>query len=165
MKRINGIMATGCIVAMLISSCNNASKKDMSDASKNLKEANGDMKEAVIAISDSAKAATIADWKNFKNESDTAVAVMERKITMLKEKMVQTNNEAKEKVSANLNKTKEQLNKLKQQLQQRNTAFENEVSKFDATVTTKNQSFEREFKHDMNQLGTAFKDLFKDNVQ
>jgi hypothetical protein len=54
---------------------------------------------------------------------------------------------------------------LKNKLQQRNAAFENEINQFDAGVTSKNQSFEREFKHDMNELGTAFKDLFKDNVK
>ncbi len=159
------MIAAGCVAAMLLSSCNEASKKDMGDASESIKEANSDMKEAVIAANDSAKAAAIADWKNFKSESDTAVAVMDRKVAALEAKMVKANKEEKEKLRANLNKTKEQLDTLKQHLRERNTAFENEVSKFDATVTSKNQSFKREFKHDMDQLGTAFNDLFKDNVQ
>jgi glutathione S-transferase len=150
---------------MLFSSCNEASKKDMGDASENIKEANGDMKEAVIAANDSAKAAAIADWKSFKSESDTAVAVMDRKVAMLEAKMVKANKEEKEKLRANLDNTKKQLNTLKQHLKERNTAFENEVSKFDATVTSKNQAFQREFRHDMDQLGNAFKDLFKDNVK
>jgi hypothetical protein len=36
------------------------------------------------------------------------------------------------------------------------------MNQFDTTVVSKNQSFQREFKHDMNQAGTAFKDLFRD---
>ena len=59
MKKITGILVAGFTLAILISSCNEASKKDMSDASKNVKEANADVKEAVIANNDSAKAAVI----------------------------------------------------------------------------------------------------------
>lgn len=42
----------------------------------------------------------------------------------------------------------------------RNAEFEIDITKFDATATAKNQSFQREFKHDLNELRSAIKDLF-----
>ncbi len=158
MKKITGILTASLAVVILISSCNDASKKDMSDASKNLKEANNDVKEAVIATNDTAKANAISNWNAFKNESEGTIAGMEKQITSLEGKITKANNKEKEKLKANLEKKKEKL-------QQRNTEFENDKDKFDAAVVSKNQSFEREFKHDMNELGTALKDLFKDNVK
>ena len=164
MKKITGILACFA-VAILISSCNDASKKDMSDASQKIKEVNTDMKQAIIATNDSAKAAAISNWKTFKNESDSAVVAMEREATKLDEKIAKANTKEKEKLKAYLNNTKEKLHALKIKLQQRNIEFENNKEKFDIIIASKNQSFEREFKHDINELGTAFKDLFNDNVK
>ncbi|HRH50637.1 MAG TPA: hypothetical protein PLP23_17920 [Panacibacter sp.] len=165
MKKIPGAITAGLLIAIFMCSCNDASKKDMGDASKNIKEANADVKEAVIDANDTAKANTIAAWKVFKNESDTAIAVMERQVVVLEGKIAKANTKEKEKLNTDLNKTKEKLHELKEKLQQRNAAFENDINKFDATVVSKNESFEREFKHDMDELGTAIKDLFKDNVK
>lgn len=165
MKKITGILAAVFTVAIVMSSCNNASKKDMSDASKNIKEANADVKDAIIAANDSAKATAISNWKNFENESDTAIAGMEKDATAIETKITKANSKEKEKLKTDLNNSKEKLHALKLELKQRNNEFESEVNNFDSTVVSKNQSFEREFKHDMNELGTAFKDLFKDNVK
>jgi len=164
MKKITGILA-GFAMAILISSCNDASKKDMSDASQKIKEANTDMKEAIIVTNDSVKAAAVSNWKTFKNESDSAIVGMEREGTTLEEKIAKANSKEKGKLKADLNNTKEKLHALKIKLQQRNIEFENDTEKFNETIASKNQSFEREFKHDINELGTAFKDLFKDNVK
>jgi len=165
MKKIAGILAGGLIVAILIGSCNEASKKNMSDAEKNIREANADVKEAVIANNDSAKAAAISGWQIFKNASDSAINGMEKETNALEAKLARANGKEKEKIKTDLNTTKEKLHSLKMRLEQRNIDFENDLKKFDATVASKNQSFEREFKHDMNELGAAFKDLFKDNVK
>ena len=158
MKKVTGILVAGFTLAILISNCNEASKKDMSDASKNVKE-------AVVATNDSAKAAAVSGWKTFKNESDTAIAGMEREATALEGKLAKANSKEKEKLKTDLNNTNEKLHSLKVRLEQSNIEFENGIKNFDSTVVSKNQSFEREFKHDMNELGTAFKDLFKDNVK
>jgi hypothetical protein len=165
MEKIARILAAGLSLAILISSCNDASKKDMSDASNNIKEANADVKEAVIVSNDSAKAAAISNWNTFKNESDSAIAGMEKEAKTIEAKIAKANNKEKEKLQAYLKSIKEKLNGLKMRLEQKNIEFKNDINKFDATVVTKSQSFEREFKHDMNELGTSFKNIFKDNVK
>ena len=165
MKKVTGTITACFIIAILMNSCNEASKKDLGNASQNLKEANNDVKKGITANTDSVTAAAIAQWKNFKNESDSTIAGMERQVTRLKENIASASNKEKEKLRIGLNKTNEKLDALKEKLHQRNAAFENDINKFDATVVSKYQSFESEFKHDMNELGTAFKDLFKDNMK
>ncbi len=165
MKKITAIVVAGFNLAILISSCNEESKKDMSDASQNIKEANTDMKEAVIATNDSAKAAAISNWNTFKTASDSAIVDMENEATTIEAKIARANSKEKEKFQASLKNTKEKLNGLKMRLEQKNIEFENDINKFDATVVTKSQSFEREFKHDMSELGSAFKDIFRNNVK
>lgn len=137
----------------------------MNDASKNLKEANKDVKEAVIANNDLAKAAAISNWKSFKNESDIAIAGMERQITILDGKIAKASKKEKEKLKTDIDTARAKLHDLKEKLHQRNITFEKDIDKFDETVVSRNESFEREFKHDMNELGTAFTDLFRDNVK
>ena len=39
------------------------------------------------------------------------------------------------------------------------------MQRFDSKVSEENQSFKREFKHDMDELGKSIKDIFKDNVK
>jgi hypothetical protein len=165
MKKIISTIAISFIGAMLFGSCNDASKKDMTDATQDLKVANKDIKDAVIANNDTAKATAAANWATFKNESDSGIAVMEIQVTTLEAKIAKANTTSKEKMKNDLAKTREDLRTLKEKLAQKNTAFDNDIKKFDGTVVAKNESFEREFKHDMNGLGTAIKDLFKDNVK
>ncbi|MEO8772046.1 MAG: hypothetical protein ABI402_18250 [Ferruginibacter sp.] len=165
MKKILSTVTAGFFISILMISCNDASKKDMADADKNLKEAKQDIKEAVITSNDSAKANAISNWKSFKNESDSAIAGMEKDVITIEKKMTKADDAAKATLKTNLDKTNKKLKDLKEKMQQRNAEFENDINEFDANVAAKNQSFQREFRHDMNELGTAFKDLFKDNVK
>lgn len=165
MKKLTWIVAAGLTITMFIISCNDASKQDMRDASKNIKEANADVKEAVVATNDPVKATAITNWKTFKNGADSAIAGMEKEAAAGEAKIATANSNVKKKFKTDLNTTTEDLNGLKIKLQKRNVEFESDMKKFDATVVSKNQSFEREFNHDLNGLGTAFKNLFKDNAK
>lgn len=165
MKILTRTITAGFVVAIMMSSCNDALKQDGGEASENLKEAGNDLKEGAIATNETAESVAISQWETFKKESDSTIAGMERQLTDLTEKIAKAGTREKEKLQNNLNKTSEKLKALKEKLQQRNAAFENDKNNFDTTVVSKYQSFENEFKHDMNELGTAFNDLFKDNVK
>ncbi len=119
----------------------------------------------MIAANDRAKLQAIANWKSFNNESDTAIAGMEKEVTLLELKMTKADNAAKSKSKADLENAKKKLQDLKEKLKQRNAEFDHNMNQFDTTVVSKNQSFQPEFKHDMNEAGTAFEDLFRDNVK
>jgi hypothetical protein len=165
MKKIKNISAIIICMALFVSSCNEAAKKDMNDASNNMKEANTDIKEAITATNDTAKASTIAHWRTFKTSADSAIADMEKETNALGEKIAKANNSEKEKLQTELDNSKTKLQAIKLKLQQSDTDFNNDIKSFDASVISKNKSFEREFTHDMNELGTAFKDLFKNNAK
>jgi len=146
-------------------SCNAASKKDITDANANLKEVAKHIKEAAVASNDTAKANAIANWESFKNQSETAINGMEKDVAILEAKIVKAADAAKKSLKADLEKTKIKVDELKVKLKKRNAEFEIDIAKFDAIATAKNQSFQREFKHDLNELGSAIKDLFKNNVE
>ena len=165
MRKCKAILMACMVLAAMIYSCNDASNKDMSDASQNIKEANADVNKAMMATSDSAKAAAVSNWKTFNNESDTAIAGIEKDVAVLEAKIAKANNKEKKKLQADVHAARQKLDELKNRLQQKNAEFNESLQKFDSTVVSKNQSFEREFNHDIHELGTAFKDLFKDNVK
>ncbi|TKT86235.1 hypothetical protein [Dyadobacter frigoris] len=166
MKNSKSILfATGIFTMSLIMSCGDASKKDMKDADKNLKEANKDLKEAAVDANDEAKLKAKSDWQNFKMESDSEIVAMQNQTTRFKEKIQKANKKEKIKLTADLKNVEQKLDSQKRKLETKNAEFEASIDKFDASVETKNESFQREFKHDMNELGGAVKDLFKDNVK
>jgi hypothetical protein len=88
----------------------------MIDADKNLKESNQDVKASVIAADDRAKLQAIAHWKSFNNESDTAIAGMEKEVTMLEVKMTKADNAAKSKSKTELDNAKKKSQDLKKKL-------------------------------------------------
>lgn len=64
-----------------------------------------------------------------------------------------------------LNQNHEKLKTMWEKLRERNTEFENGMLKFDDSIVSKNESFQREFNYNMDELGKAVKDLFKNNVK
>ncbi len=165
MKKVVLIITANFIIAMLVIGCADTTKKDMSDMTTNLKESNQDLKEAVIAINDTIKKNTIANWKSFKRESESAIARMDKDVATLEAKLEIANKATKEKLKMDLEKVNNKLQVIKVKLQQKNTEFESDINKFDKKVASNNQSFQREFNHDMNELTTAFKDLFRDTIK
>jgi len=123
------------------------------------------MKEAAKVANEEAKTKETADWKKFKYESDSTIAVMEKQIQKGKETIASKNKKEREKISADLKKTEEKLHAQKEKLKQKSIEFEAELKQFDEYVVAKNESFKMEFKYDMDELGKALKDLFKDNVK
>ena len=97
--------------------------------------------------------------------SDSTIADMEKQIKELKEKIAKADKNAREKLTSDLTKAEEKLNVQKEKLKQKSIEFEAEVKNFDESVVAKSEAFKREFKHDMDELGTSIKDLFKDNVK
>ena len=62
MRKCKGILMACMALAAMMYSCNDASNKDMTDASQNIKEANAEVNKAIMATGDSAKAAAVSNW-------------------------------------------------------------------------------------------------------
>jgi len=165
MKKNISTLLVGFFLSILIISCNGESIKDMTNTSGNVKESDREMKEEIIASNDTTKGTSLANWQAFKKESDLAIVSMEKDIKTIEIKLDKANKSAKTKLKADLNRTKQRLEVLKEKLKKRNDEFENDANKFDEKVVLKSQSFQREFKHDMKEMGNAFKNLFKDNTR
>ena len=160
-------MGAGIMAASVIgfNGCGEASQQHAEDAKGNIEEAGEDMNAAAKAANEEAKTKATADWQHFKNGSDSAVADLEKQIKLLKEKIAKADKKGREKLTADLNKAEEKLLVQKDKLKQKSLEFEAGLKNFNESVVANNESFKREFKHDMDELGTAIKDLFKDNVK
>jgi septal ring factor EnvC (AmiA/AmiB activator) len=166
MKKIVAFtVLAGFVTASLLSGCGNASKEHLKDANENLKEASEDLNEAAKDANEEAKRKATADWQKFKNESESTMAAIDKQVLDLKDKIAKANDKEKARLNSELNKLEQNLNEQKEKLNQKNAEFEADLKTFNETVVTKYESFEREFKHDNDNLGTALKDLVKDNVK
>lgn len=165
MKKIIAFAVVGFITASLLGGCGDASKKHVQDANENLKEASTDLKEAAKAANEEAKSKATADWNKFKNESDSTMAAMDHQVKELKDKIAKANSKEKARLTEELSKLELKLNEQKQKLDQKNAEFEADMKSFNEAVVTNHESFRREFKHDNDELSTAIKNLFKDNVK
>jgi hypothetical protein len=113
-------------------------------ARKELKEAQADLREAKI---DSA-----ADYRKFREEAERIILDNQYKIKVLKEQKASENKE-----------TKEKYDKKVLALQVKNDAWRKRITTSDKTKSSKWSAFKREFNHDMEELGKAFKDIAVDN--
>jgi len=68
-------------------------------------------------------------------------------------------------LTAELDKLEQKNKELKEKLAKRGKEFKDGVISFNESAKANEQQFEREFTHDMDELGTALKDLSKNNVE
>lgn len=115
-----------------------------SKARSDMKEAEKDLK---IAKNDSAE-----DFLKFKKESEESIADNQSKINELKKKKFENNNEEQQKYDRKMMDLEAKNNKLRKQ-----------INSSDDTKTSMWSSFKREFSHDLNELGNAFKDIGVNN--
>lgn len=164
-KDMKNRIGLAVIMATALFSCHQASDKQVKDADKQLKEAKQGVKEARLVEDNAAKAKNTAEWNLFKKEADSSMVIIENELKKKESILAKTSKKGAQKLSADYENAKKKLAALKEELQQRNAAFKNDVKRFDNHVYEKNESFKREFKHDMNELDKSLKDLFKDNVK
>lgn len=145
-------------------SCGEASKKDAKAVKEDAKELSKDLKKGAKDTSEEIKMTMTSDWQQFKTTSETAVDNAEKQIEELRLKIAKANKNEKEKLTKALDKLEEKNNALKAKLAEKGKAFKEDMIDFNEAAKANERSFEREFNHDMDELGTALKDLFKNNV-
>jgi len=120
-------------------------KANVQDAKQDLKEAQRD---AEIAAQ---KAVNAEEWKTFRTETDAIIKENENRIAELKADMKKLGN----KVDAAYSEKVAQLEQKNRDMRTRMDTYEKSQNGWDA--------FKREFNHDMDALGVAFKDLTVNN--
>jgi len=148
----------------ILTSCGDASKKDAKEVNEDVKELNKDLVKGAKDISKEIETAVKADWESFKMASETTIENTENDIKVLREKIAKASKTEKERLTAQLDKLEQKNKELKEKLAQRGREFKEDLIEFNEATLEREIRFEREFNHDMKELGTALKDLFKDNM-
>jgi phosphoenolpyruvate-protein kinase (PTS system EI component) len=133
----------GLLSGTLYTACNNSEKRveeaaeDVADAQKKL---------------DDAEAKFAEEWENFKMENEKRIQENETEISNYREM---------EKADPTWsNKYRVRIDEL----ETRNNALRDKIRNYEAEKRRdKWESFKEEFKHDMDELGTALKDFARDN--
>jgi len=145
--------------------CNKSSSEELIKAKEDLKEAKSALDESKIKKSEAVNAKEKAEWNNFKIEADSTFVSIEQDLKKLKVTIEKADKKDKQKLKAAYDKSKNNVDVLKEKLHKRNLEFEKDIKNLDSIILVKNQSFKREFKHDMDEFGKSFKDLFRNNIK
>ena len=144
-------IATMLITGTIYTGCQSQTQKSetardkVQDAKEDLRDARKD------ANIEAQKVATAEEWKTFRLESDAKISDNESRIAKLKVKM----NKPGKTLDARYEKKIDALEQKNKELKTRIEEYETSQSDW--------QSFKREFNHDMDELGQAFKDLTGNN--
>jgi hypothetical protein len=140
MKKLILIFTVSGVVLLTGLNASAQENKKAAEARKDLEQAKKDLR---IAKDDS-----IADYQKFKVDSELKIIDNKKKIAELKAKKSVENKEVKEKYDKKVLALEEKNNDLKKKLDASNTV-----------KSTAWSSFKREFNHDIEELGRAFKDI------
>ena len=127
----------GCMAGICLAGCARTSEQKVEGAKQELKDAKADY---------------LAEWQNFKTESEEQIKANEDRIDAFKEKM--------EKAGAGI---KAKYDKTVAELEQNNRDLKTKLEEYKDEGESKWREFKTNFSHDMDAVGKTMKDLFKDN--
>jgi len=150
-KTIFTLAVVPFIAGMLMMSCKSSTKEEKESQEK-VQDAKENVQEAKDSLVAAKKAATDEEWKAFKKKTDSVINDNEARIAELKLKMKKTGKSIDAKYQENIDI-----------LEQKNKDLKIKMDAYKNDANSDWQSFKREFNHDMDELGQAFKDLTVDN--
>jgi peptidoglycan hydrolase CwlO-like protein len=130
--------------AILLTNCKNSAEK-VENAQENVNDANKDLNKAEEDYQ--------REIEDYRRETANEISENERKIEELRARADQE----KKEVRADYNKKVDEL-------QERNTRMKTRMDEYKADNREGWQNFKKEWRHDMDELGQAFRDIGKDNV-
>lgn len=143
-------IATTLLSGTIFTGCDSFKQKDT--AEYDLKDAKENLMEAKLeANTEAQKVATSEEWKIFKSETEIKIKENEVRIAELKLKM----QEPGKTLDAMKAKKIENLEQKNKDLKMKLDTYETSQSDW--------ETFKREFNHDMDEFGQAFKDLTVNN--
>ena len=135
----------GFLLCIMAISCQPGQKK-VENAQEEVEKSQQDLKKAQEEFN--------MDYQKFKLETENKILDNEKKINELKEKKLNVKKE-----------DQTGYNEKIAQLEQKNNELKSKIDAYQFEGKEKWESFQKEFNHDMDELGQAIKDLFKDNVK
>ena len=150
-KTIFFLAITTFIVGTTLVGCKSSTKEEIESQEK-VDVAEQNLKDAKDSLVVAKKLASAEEWQSFKDQKDSVIMYNEARIAELKLKMQKTGKSVDAKYQKNID-ILEQKNK---DLKVKADAYKNDAN-------SDWQSFKREFNHDMEEIGQAFKDVTVDN--
>lgn len=150
-KTIFTLVGAMFIAGTVMISCKPSTKEEKESQQK-VEVAKENVQDAKDSLAVAKKAATDEEWKTFKKQADSLVADNEAQIAELKLRMKKTGKSVDAKYQKNI-----------EILEQKNQDLKVKIDTYQNDANSDWQSFKREFKHDMDGVGKAFKDLTVDN--
>ena len=150
-KTIFFLAITTIIVGTTVVGCKSTTKEEIESQEK-VDVAEQNLKDAKDSLVVAKKEATAEEWQTFKNHTDSVISYNEAQIAELKLKMQKTGKSVDAKYQKNIDI-----------LEQKNKDLKVKVGTYKNDANSDWQSFKREFNHDMDEIGQAFKDLTVDN--
>ncbi len=144
-KTILKVAAITFTVGAFLTGCNTPSEKVV-NAEENVTEASKDL--------DKANKEYVEDIESCKKETAEKIEVNNKSIA-----------EFKTRIEHEKKTAKADYNKKIAELEQKNTDMKNKMDDYKADGKENWEKFKKEFNHDMDELGTAFKDLTVKNVK
>lgn len=138
------LVALSMLTATAFVACDSPAKK-VETATEKLSEAKAELSQA--------QKDSVLDYETFKMESETRIAKNEEFIMAYKERMKKTKKELK---AAD--------QKMVDELEQKNINMRKKIEEFRTDGKDKWVDFKIEFNHDMDELGSAIKDLTVKNT-
>ena len=152
MKKIIFILAVITImVGTTIIGCKSTTKEEI-ESQDRVEVAEQNLKDAKDSLVVAKKAATAEEWQNFKDQTDSVIRYNEAQIAELKVRMQKTGKSVDVKYQKNI-----------EILEQKNMQLKVKADTYRNDANSDWQSFKREFNHDMDEIGQAFKDVTVDN--
>lgn len=152
-KSIYLIPAALFAVGSLFISCSSQDKK-VENAEQEVEDAKADVKDAKQDLNEAQQGSSISEFQKFKNESNQEILDNERRIAELKIEIKNENREAREKDEKKIDALEKKNHQLKEKLE----AYTDD-GKSDW------REFKTEFKHDLDGIGNAFKDITVRNTK
>ena len=150
-KSIFTLAVVTFISGILMMSCKSSTKEE-TESQEKVQDARENVQDAKDSLVVAKKAATVEEWKAFKEHTDSVINDNKVRIAELKLKMKKTGKAIDAKYQENIDT-----------LEQRNKDLKVKMDTYKNDVNSDWQSFKREFNHDMDEIVRAFKDLTVDN--
>ena len=150
-KTIFFLAITTFIVGTTLVGCKSTTKEEIESQEK-VDVAEQNLKDAKDSLVMAKKAATAEEWQSFKDQKDSVISYNEAQIAELKLKMQKTGKSVDAKYQKNI-----------EILEQKNKDLKVKADTYKNDANSDWQSFKREFNHDMDEIGQAFKNVTVDN--
>lgn len=141
------------VAGTILVGCSSDSKK-IENAELKVQDAKADVKDAKQDLNEAHQGTTITEFQKWKNEANVEINNNERRIAELRIEIKGEKAGEREKDEAKLEK-----------LEKRNSELKEKLNKYSDDGKSDWQEFKTEFKHDLDGIGLAFKNITVKNTK